>query len=199
MKKTTIIISMVVACLVVATSTLSAQSKAALKWYNDQEWLDGAPMQPSTPSIDITTFANHYAKYPERWKTVFNYLATKDLKAVPLGVEQLTDDVRVIVQEYETRPTIGAQVLLERHEKFIDVQCMIEGEELHGASKIGNGELSVPYKESDDIMFYTVPDVPYYIIKAGYFTIFFPDDMHTTNYGFGERTTARKLVFKVRY
>lgn len=199
MKKRTFITSLVVACLFATTTNLVAQTKAAKQWYEGQEWLQGAPMKPSTPSIDIQTFADHYAKYPERWKVVFDYLATKDLKAVPLGVDQLTDDVRVIVQEYETRPTVGERVLLERHEKFIDVQCMGEGEELHGASKIGNGELTIPYKESDDIMFYTVPDVPYYIIKAGYFTIFFPDDMHTTNYGFGERTKARKLVFKVRY
>ncbi len=198
MKKSTIF-TLVVVCLIAATAPLAAQTQAAKQWYESKEWLQGATMQPSTPSIDIQTFADHYAKYPERWSVVFDYLATKDLKAVPLGVEQLTDDVRVIVQEYETRPTVGERVLLERHEKFIDVQCMVEGEELHGASKLGNGELTIPYKESDDIMFYTVPDVPYYIIKAGYFTIFFPDDMHTTNYGFGERTTARKLVFKVRY
>lgn len=199
MKKSTVIFALVVACLFAVNTNLVAQSKAAKEWYQAKEWLQGASMQPSTPSIDIETFAAHYAKYPERWKVVFNYLATQDLKSVPLGIVQLSDDVRVIVQEYETRPTVGEKVLLERHEKFIDVQCMVEGEELHGTSKIGNGELTVPYKESDDIMFYTVPDVPYYIIKAGYFTIFFPDDMHTTNYGFGERTNARKLVFKVRY
>lgn len=199
MKKLTIFIAIAAVCLVTTITNVAAQTKAEKQWYDSKEWLQGAPMQPSTPSIDVSTFAKHYAKYPNRWKTVFKYLATQDLKKVPLGVTQLTDDVRVIVQEYETRPTVGQKVLLERHEKFIDVQCMVEGEELHGASKIGNGELTVPYKESDDIMFYTVPDVPYYIIKAGYFTIFFPDDMHTTNYGFGERTKARKLVFKVRY
>ncbi|MFI3283262.1 MAG: YhcH/YjgK/YiaL family protein [Rikenellaceae bacterium] len=199
MKTFTIFITMVVACIVTTTTNLSAQTKESKAWYDAQEWLMGGALKPSTPSIDIDTFAKHYAQYPERWKVVFEYLATQDLKSVALGVTQLSDDVRVIVQEYLTRPTVGEKVLLERHEKFIDVQCMIEGEELHGASKLGNGELTIPYKESDDIMFYTVEDVPFYIIKAGYFTIFFPDDMHTTNYGFGERTNARKLVFKVRY
>lgn len=192
-------IAIVALLLVSATTSLMAQTAKAKEWYDAKVWLNGASMQPSTPSIDIQTFADHYAKYPERWECVFNYLATQDLKSIPLGVYQLTDDVRVIVQEYLTRPTVDAQVRFERHEKFIDVQCMIEGEELHAASKIGTGTEIVPYNENDDIMFYTVDDAPYYIIKAGYFTIFFPDDMHTTNYGFGERTNARKLVFKVRY
>ncbi len=190
---------MLVACLCMTTTELAAQSQNSKAWFKSMEWLHGAPMKPAVKSLDIDTFAAHYAKYPKRWETVFNYLATKNLKTVPLGVTELTSDVRLIVQEYETRPIATAdKVLYERHKKYIDVQCIITGEELHGTSKLGTGKECIPYKVSDDIMFYTVYDVPFYIIRSGYFTIFFPDDMHTTNYGFGDVTNVRKLVFKVK-
>ncbi|MFI3302041.1 MAG: YhcH/YjgK/YiaL family protein [Rikenellaceae bacterium] len=212
MKKFTIAFAMLAACLCVSCAPTTTETKECTKscdakqaqcstaWFDSMEWLEGAPMKPAVKSIDINTFTAHYAKFPERWKTVFNYLATQDLKNVALGVTELTPDVRVIVQEYETRPIVTAdKVLYERHQKYIDVQCIITGEEMHGASKLGNGVECIPYKDSDDIMFYTVYDVPFYIIRSGYFTIFFPDDMHTTNYGFGDVTNVRKLVFKVKF
>ncbi len=214
MKKFTIALAMFAACICVSCSSsaettettadtkecaAATQPSTAQTWFDSMEWLEGAPMKPAVKSIDINTFAAHYAAHPERWKTVFNYLATQDLKNVALGVSELTPDVRLIVQEYETRPIVTAdKVLYERHKKYIDVQCIITGEEMHGASKQGTGVECIPYKDSDDIMFYTVYDVPFYIIRSGYFTIFFPDDMHTTNYGFGDVTNVRKLVFKVK-
>ncbi len=197
MKRFTFALAVIVACLCVAQA--QAQSPKSKAWFDSMEWLHGASMKPAAKSIDIDTFAAHYAKFPKRWETVFEYLAKQDLKKIPLGVYELTPDVRVIVQEYESRPRVTAdKVLYERHKKYIDVQCIITGEELHGASKLGTGKECIAYKESDDIMFYTVYDVPFYIIREGYFTIFFPDDMHTTNYGFGELTNVRKLVFKVK-
>ncbi len=199
MKKITIVITMIAVCLLSATADLAAQSKTALSWYNTKAWLNNAPMEPVTPAIDIDEFAEHYAKYPNRWKTVFEYLATQDLKSVPLGLVELSENVKVNVQEYETRP-VGPEnpVWFERHDKYIDVQCIITGEELHGAKKVGDYPIVNPYSEKDDIMHYTLENVPFYIVKAGQFTIFFPDDMHTTNYGFGAKTNVRKLVFKVK-
>ncbi len=206
MKKLTTALAMLVACLCLScvsetacTTQQTAQCSEDKAWFDSMEWLQGGPLKPVECSIDINTFATHYAKYPKRWDDVFTFLATQDLKNIPLGVTELSDDVRVIVQEYESRPRVTAdKVLYERHKKYIDVQCIVTGEEMHGAAKLGRGVECIPYKEKDDIMFYTVYDVPFYIIREGYFTIFFPDDMHTTNYGFGELTNIRKVLFKVR-
>ncbi len=199
MKKIQIVIAMVVVCLVSTATQLSAQSKVAQSWYNTKTWLNNGPLQPITASIDIDEFAEHYAKYPNRWKTVFEYLATQDLKNLPLGLVELSENVKVNVQEYETRP-IGPKnpVWYERHDKYIDVQCIVTGEELHSKMKVGDYPIVNPYSEKDDIMHYTVDHAPFYLVKAGEFTIFFPDDMHTTNYGFGAKTNVRKLVFKVK-
>ncbi len=180
-----------------ATEQVETISEAQT-WFDSQEWLEGAKMKPAV-SIDIEEFAAHYKAHPNRWKKVFETLANNDLNTLPLGLTEIDENIKMNVQEYTTRPTVGKQTLFERHEEYIDVQCMIAGEELHGAQKFGNQKVAKEFSKEKDIALLECEDVPFYIIPAGTFTIFFPDDLHTTNYGFGEQTEVRKIVFKVKY
>ncbi len=184
--------------LCVSVSEVEAQSKKAQSWFDSEEWLQGAEFSPAA-SIDIEEFAAHYKAHPERWEKLFSFLANEDLAALPLGLQVVDENMKYNVQEYETRPTVGRKLLYEKHCEYIDVQCVLSGEELHGARKIQYGEVVTPYSEERDIAMYESCDVPFYIVKSGEFTIFFPDDIHTTNYGFGERTKVRKIVFKLKY
>lgn len=184
--------------LTLSTSVASAHSRKSQEWFDSKEWLQGATFRPAA-SIDIEEFAAHYKAHPNRWNKLFSILKNADIKELPLGLQVIDENLKMNVQEYETRPTVGRKLLYEKHCQYIDVQCVLSGAELQGTVKIEQGEVVKAYNEERDIAMYVSRDVPFYLISAGEFTIFFPDDIHTTNYGFGERTTARKIVFKVKY
>ncbi len=181
-----------------ATTKQESTISEAQQWFESKEWLDGAQMTPAV-SIDVEEFAAHYKAHPNRWAKVFEILAKEDLNALPLGLSEINDNIKMNVQEYTTRPTKGKKTLFERHEEYIDVQCIISGEELHGTQKFGDQKVVKEFNKEKDIALLKCTDVPFYIIPAGSFTVFFPDDLHTTNYGFGEQTEVRKIVFKVKY
>lgn len=188
------------ATLLLLTGSVSAQSKnkKTQHWFDSREWMQGASGTPVS-SIDVNEFAKHYHQHPERWKTVFNYIRDNDLSQLPLGLKVINEDVKVNVQEYDTRETTDKPIQYEKHSQMIDVQYVVSGREIHGSVKVDQGTVLIPYSEAKDVAQYSATNVPYYIVSDGMFTIFFPDDIHFTNIGYGERTKVRKVVFKVRY
>lgn len=165
-------------------------------WFEAQQWQLGAKGEPSA-AIDRAEFADHYKRFPLRWKTVFEFIKNNDLKALPLGQSRLSDDVTVNVQQYNTR-LMDKPETYEQHAKMIDVQYVVTGRELHGTVKKNKAQLAITYNEKRDIAMYSAQKVPYQIIGEGEYSIFFPDDVHLTNIGYGSQTPIRKVVFKVK-
>lgn len=171
-------------------------SEEPKEWFTKQEWLCGSKASYDT-SLDIKTFAEHYEKHPERWKKVFQFLSDNDLATLPLGKQYLDEDVILNIQEYITKEP--GKELLEGHKKYIDLQFIVSGVELHGYAKLSDANETIkPYSEKEDIALYKVPVISYHVIKPDHFTIFFPDDIHLTNIQYGEKTPVRKIVFKVQ-
>lgn len=170
-------------------------AKKDLEWFNSYKWLDGLAATPD-PSIDVTTFAKHYKKHPDRWNMAFKYLKENDLKSLPLGKSTLADGLTVSVEEYTTREP--GKEWLEGHKKNIDLQFIVDGCELQGCAKIWTAKENVnPYTDKKDVGHYLVPTINYHVIRPSQFTIFFPDDIHITNIQYGEKAKVRKIVFKV--
>ena len=194
----------IIAAMTILSSHLFAQtvklSDADLKlieWFDQGEWYKGIEAKPG-PSVDKLKFAKHYAKYPERWQSVFEFMRNNDLKTIPLGRKDLNDHVYVNVQEYTTKEP-GDQ-RLEKHGKYIDVQCVISGSELMGSCKIEGYEVQIPFDANRDVGFFKSKGVtPFYVATSELFFIFFPDEIHATNIQFGEKAPVRKVVFKVMY
>lgn len=184
--------------LVVVSMTCNAQkgAKGVNSWFEAREWQLGAKGEPSA-AIDREEFADHYKRFPDRWKTVFEFIKNNDLKALPLGQTRLSDNVTVNVQQYNTR-LMDKPEMYEQHGKMIDVQYVVTGRELHGTVKRDKAQLATPYNATKDIAMYSAAKVPYYIIGEGEYSIFFPDDVHLTNIGYGSQTPVRKVVFKVK-
>ena len=185
-------------CLIAVTSFASTNTKKAttkqVKWYNQKLWLNGLTASPS-PATNIALFASHYQKYPERWKQVFQFLRENNLQNLPLGKQQLSNVVTVIVQEYNTK-TPGEE-LLEAHKKKIDLQYMVSGKELHGSAPLSETTESKAYDASNDAGFYHSGKIKYYVASPEQFSIFFPTDAHIPNVQFGDKTTVKKIVFKI--
>lgn len=149
-------------------------------------------------SINMETAKAHFATYPERWNTAFNYLIHSDLTTSPTGRQDLSKDVFAIVSDYETKNLEEAR--FESHKKYIDLQYVVSGEEIIGLTNDTSITVTTPYSEADDIMFYdfdggqTLPASP-----SNYF-IFFPDDKHKPGMSPQEgKKEVRKIVIKVKY
>ncbi|MFI3266716.1 MAG: YhcH/YjgK/YiaL family protein [Rikenellaceae bacterium] len=201
MKKTKCLILGLAIVLMCLAQNTSAQTKKQQQWFDSKQWLEGAEFTPAA-SVDVETFAKHYQAHPNRWKTIFEFLATQDLENLPLGLTEINENIKVNVQEYTTRSTAGRDmkaISYEKHNEYIDVQCVVSGAEIHGSTWLENATEVKPYNTEKDIAQYGADNVPYYIISEGMFTIFFPEQPHYTNIGYGERTDVRKVVFKVKY
>lgn len=182
--------------LLLAQNNESKVSKKYREWFLGKSWMEGVDAV-CDPSIDIKTFAEHYRKHPQRWQKVFRFIHDNDLSSLPVGPQTLGDDVKINVQEYTTR--VPGKELLEGHKKYIDLQYVVSGRELHGYAKLQSATETVnPYSEEKDIALYKVPFITYHVIGANHFTIFFPDDIHLTNIQYGEKEPVRKVVFKIQ-
>ncbi len=106
------------------------------------------------------------------------------------------DDCYVNVQDCTTRIE-GAK--MEAHEKFVDIQCLIDGEEkIYYIEKAALTE-TTPYSEKADYALYDLDKnsakVTY---KSGEGIVLFPNEAHTPNLAVTEPKNNKKAVIKIR-
>ncbi|GIP56302.1 YhcH/YjgK/YiaL family protein [Paenibacillus sp. FSL W8-0186] len=114
----------------------------------------------------------------------------------PGRVEIRGDEMYASVMELEAKPF--TEQVAEKHETYIDVHYLIEGEEMIGWSPAEGGEQPVQaYDEEGDYALYQPSDEEVKLaMKPGMFAVFFPHDIHRP--GMAEQPAAiRKLVVKI--
>jgi YhcH/YjgK/YiaL family protein len=146
--------------------------------------------------IDKIETSHLYKNINERINKSFEYIRTTDLKNLPAGRYPIDgENIFALVSEYKTKAEQEGK--LEAHRNYIDVQYVIEGEELMGYSPLGSQQILEPYKEDNDIVFYT-GDKSFTKVSTGMFAIFFPKDVHMPGISTGKNSDVKKLVIKVR-
>ncbi len=104
------------------------------------------------------------------------------------------EELFLLIQEYETRS--GGR--LEVHDRYIDVQLMMEGvEDLAHADRAAC---------QADGLFDTASDIGFlhgsgdrFTLRSGEFAVFFPEDAHAPGIAHGAASgRVRKAVFKIR-
>jgi YhcH/YjgK/YiaL family protein len=146
--------------------------------------------------IDKIENAHLYRNIGERISKSFDYIKATDLKNLPAGKYLIEgENIFALVSEYKTKPESEGK--LEAHRKYIDVQYVIEGEELMGYAPLGLQQILEPYKEENDIVFFT-GDKSFTKVSAGMFAVFFPEDVHMPGIASGKSSSVKKLVIKVR-
>ena len=81
------------------------------------------------------------------------------------------------------------------HNRYVEVQVVLGGEELFGWSTRSYCHLAEGEFDTErDILFYGDRPQTYYHVRPGQFTILFPEDAHAPMLGEG---SVRKLIFKV--
>lgn len=103
-----------------------------------------------------------------------------------------------MVQEYEAKLVENAK--FEMHEKFIDIQYIIEGCEEIRYDK--PERLKPGIEPKDDNVFFTMETDTYdtTVLSAGDFAIIFPGEAHAPGIRHSEEgKNIRKIVFKIKY
>ena len=141
----------------------------------------------------IENGGRYFALHP-LFKSLFDYLRTTDIASLEEGRHDILGDrLYVNVANGELRKAEDAP--LEAHNRYIDVQVVIEGEEHFGWSERRN--CTTPRQEFDterDIIFFDDTPQTIYKVCEGEFTILYPEDAHAPLIGEGR---VRKLIFKV--
>ena len=110
---------------------------------------------------------------------------------------ELTGGAFVIEQAYETR--LRADGFFESHQKFIDVQAVVEGEEAMEVADIGRMTVRQPYNDKRDLVIYEdSTEASLLRVHAGQVAIFFPSDVHMPTLRLrAAAVNVRKCVIKV--
>jgi len=166
-------------------------------WFESGAYLNGLPLIPD-PSIDHRSFAIHYYEYKEKWDRAFAFLKNTDLANIALGRIELGDNIYATVSEYF--PKDRDATLFEVHQKYIDIQCVVSGNELIDIALLKDMTVTNPYDSGNDITFGTIPEFSELKTSPGQFYIFFPTDAHRPALkAENDSASVRKIVVKVPF
>lgn len=167
------------------------------KWFEKGEWLNGWNITPDG-SINRKEFAVSYFKNKDRWDKAFIYLKSNDLSKLEIKRYDIDgDNLYAPISEYLTKNEEDAK--FEAHQKYIDIQYVISGEEQMSVAPMSmKKDVLTPYDPAKDIEFMTVNDSKSYKATPDRFFIFFPSDIHRPSVKIGENAQVRKVVVKVK-
>lgn len=127
---------------------------------------------------------------------VFAFLEREDLATLPEGWIELGDGVRASVQHYTTLPANA--LAFETHERFFDVQYLVEGIEQIGVCTRVGLAIKDPYDVEADITFYREPQLSgSVLLRAGDYVVLAPEDAHKPRCAAGQPMQVKKIVVKV--
>ena len=108
------------------------------------------------------------------------------------------DDIYMNVMRFATPPAESKKA--ELHEKFIDIQILLEGEEtIHYGVADSARECEIWHKEEDYRLCSTIADQQQVVLKPGMFVIFFPSEPHKPGVQGVKCTEVKKAVIKVNH
>lgn len=128
------------------------------------------------------------------FKKAFDYIRSNDLSKMELGKIVLEEGkLFLTIMQYEGKQPDA--VKMESHQKYIDIQYIIEGKEQMGWASLTNCHHPIDaFNAEKDIQFYSDKPTSMLTVKAGEFAVFFPSDVHAPSIGEG---IIKKVVVKV--
>lgn len=131
-----------------------------------------------------------------KFLTAFAFLKRNDLSTLPEGWVELENGVRASVQHYTTAP--AEKLKYEAHERFFDIQFVVDGEEVIGCTFRDGLKIETPYDAENDVTFYQTPSMHGCVqLKAGDYAVFAPEDAHQPRCAASTPIQVIKIVVKV--
>jgi YhcH/YjgK/YiaL family protein len=146
----------------------------------------------------IDCLSNHswYRWISPVFQTAFSYFKTAEYEEQKKTSLPGHEEIRVLFLSYDTAPE--EQRSFETHEKIIDIQYIVSGNEQIFWADPKSLSLIEPYNEEKDICFWKGNYQGSALFHAGDFALFFPSDAHKTNCSIDDRNTAvKKIVLKI--
>lgn len=151
---------------------------------------------------NLHTIEKELRLYPAAIQQGIRFLLEQPLAELPVG-KQVIDGEKIYAKTaaYETEPQEKRRP--ERHEKYIDIQCIVSGSEKIGLGIMENaGPVDTDKLASADILYYGshdgMTDESFITLEAGQLAVFFPWDVHRPNCNAADAAAAvKKVVVKV--
>ena len=144
--------------------------------------------------IDSLKNIAQYKMIPELSR-VIDDIMQGDWIRFPLGKTEMDGEhLFVYMQEYDSKE--AKEVKGESHRRYIDLQCVISGEEIIGYQVL-EGQKVLEEIPEKDIVFYLNTGMTKLRMKAGMFAVFFPGEIHAPCQISGQSERVRKAVFKI--
>ena len=146
--------------------------------------------------IDTLKNASKYYSAHPLFAKAFEYIRQTDLANAADGKGDIADGLKFIFSNSPGKSKEASLAKFECHNKNIDIQVCINGEETIGwkpreKCMSPNGD----YNVEKDVQFYNDAPDTFFQLTDGQFAIFFPEDVHAPMIGEGQ---IKKLVIKVR-
>jgi YhcH/YjgK/YiaL family protein len=104
----------------------------------------------------VSTLEKTHVEYPEAILQALHYLRDHDFSKMADGKYTIADGITANVQRYETKPV--AECRPESHEKYVDIQYIVEGEEYMGWCPLSPDlQVSEAYDAAKDVGFFCAP------------------------------------------
>lgn len=146
--------------------------------------------------FDLLANAKSYEKTHSRLAKGLKYLSRCDFSTMKDGRYDIDNsDLYMNITTYETHNL--EEAMIEAHKNYIDIQYIISGKELVGWASLSTMDVLVKSYPDTDMYFYN-GNINMLPLSAGYFMVFFPQDVHAPCLHFENEATVRKAVVKVR-
>ena len=128
--------------------------------------------------LDILSNANRYEALHKNFPKAFQFLKRADLATLAEGRYDIDGDtIFAIVAKDQGREKDEAQ--LEIHNKYIDIQMVLEGiDEMGWKARSACTDMVDEYNAENDIQFIADSPISWMTTPPGHFAIFFPEDAH---------------------
>lgn len=126
----------------------------------------------------------------------YNFLQKLQSLSWKDGKHELGNGVYVNIESYVTQERNSRQ--FENHNKYIDIQIMLDGEEIIEVCPVENMVASIPYDVERDVTFFTNNKIgTQHFLKKGEYLIIYPGQAHMPCVNVKEATWVRKAVIKI--
>jgi YhcH/YjgK/YiaL family protein len=195
--KKAIILSLVFLNFIAVKNIALAQvdQKAAEEWVKSRVWSNGLSVTVN-PSVNALEFYKQYNANKVVWDKVFTFMKTQDLKNLAPGNYPI-DDKNAYATITNNPSKTFEDAKWESHQKYIDLQYVISGEEKIGVAPVSTATVVKPYNPEKDAANY-IADGTYYIATPNEFFLFFPPDAHRPNIKVDGYDVVKKLVIKIK-
>ena len=144
--------------------------------------------------LDVGANCHKYKCLHPLFERGFRVLADTDLRALAPGRHDVDGDrMYLSIDHTQGRGRDGAR--LEAHQRYLDVQYTIDGDEEIGWMPLAEcGPASGPYDAAKDVTFFGRRPTSWLYLPTGFFVVFFPHDAHAP---LGGRGALKKAILKI--